>query len=43
LQQALWADHPTLIEVATDPGAHPAISLYDGTLDKSATAESELV
>jgi acetolactate synthase-1/2/3 large subunit len=43
LQQALWADHPTLIEVATDPGAHPAISLYDGTLDKSPPAEAELV
>lgn len=43
LQAALASDRPTLIEVMTDPGAHPAISLYDGTLDKPASAQTELV
>ncbi|CCE10561.1 putative AtrC acetolactate syntase [Bradyrhizobium sp. STM 3843] len=43
LREALRGDRPTLIEVVTDPGAHPAISLYDGTLDKPAPAEAELV
>ncbi len=40
LREAMSGDRPTLIEVMTDPGAHPAISLYDGTLDQSAPAES---
>jgi len=43
LRQALSADRPTLIEVVTDPDAHPAISLYDGTLDRPAPAEAELL
>lgn len=43
LREALSSDRPTLIEVTTDPGAHPAISLYDGTLDKPAPAKAELV
>lgn len=38
LRAALQSDRPTLIEVATDPDAHPAISLYDGTLDKAPRA-----
>ena len=42
LRAALQSDRPILIEVATDPDAHPAISLYDGTLDK-APQEAELV
>lgn len=33
LRKALASPLPVLIEVMTDPGAHPAISLYDGTLD----------
>lgn len=34
LREALASERPTLIEITTDPDAHPAISLYDGTLDK---------
>jgi acetolactate synthase I/II/III large subunit len=34
LQTALAASEPWLIEVRTDPDAHPSISLYDGTLDR---------
>lgn len=33
LQTALFGSRPTLIEVMTDPDAHPPISLYSGTLD----------
>ncbi|RWA75240.1 MAG: acetolactate synthase catalytic subunit [Mesorhizobium sp.] len=33
LQTALAAEEPWLIEIITDPGAHPPLSLYDGTLD----------
>ncbi|MCC6467392.1 MAG: acetolactate synthase catalytic subunit [Alphaproteobacteria bacterium] len=33
LSTALSAARPWLIEVMTDPDAHPALSLYDGTLD----------
>ncbi|TGQ04856.1 MULTISPECIES: acetolactate synthase catalytic subunit [unclassified Mesorhizobium] len=33
LQTALAADEPCLIEIITDPDAHPPLSLYDGTLD----------
>jgi acetolactate synthase-1/2/3 large subunit len=43
LRDALEGDRATLIEVMTDPAAHPAISLYDGTLDQPAPAEAELV
>ena len=43
LRDALASSRPTLIEIMTDPGAHPAISLYDGTLDRPVTAEPELV
>jgi len=43
LREALCGDRPTLIEIATDPDAHPAISLYDGTLDKPTLAEAEFV
>lgn len=43
LRDSLRSDRPTLIEVMTDPNAHPAISLYDGTLDKAAAAETEFV
>jgi len=38
LQAALSSGKPTLIEVMTDPDAHPPISLYDGTLDKESPA-----
>lgn len=34
LRDSLRSDRPTLIEVMSDPDAHPAISLYAGTLDK---------
>lgn len=43
LRDALGSDRPTLIEIITDPAAHPAISLYDGTLDKPIAAAAELV
>ena len=33
LAEAMASDRPWLVEVMTDPDAHPAISLYDGTLD----------
>jgi acetolactate synthase-1/2/3 large subunit len=33
LDEALTAQRPWLIEVVTDPSAHPPISLFDGTLD----------
>src|SRR5215472_7464139 len=33
LDEALAAGQPWLIEVMTDPSAHPPISLFDGTLD----------
>jgi acetolactate synthase-1/2/3 large subunit len=42
LRKALARPLPVLIEVMTDPGAHPAISLYDGTLDHETVAEREL-
>jgi acetolactate synthase-1/2/3 large subunit len=35
LETALRGDRPWLIEVMTDPEAHPPLSLYDGTLDRS--------
>lgn len=34
LSEALKARAPSLIEVITDPDAHPSLSLFDGTLDK---------
>ena len=34
LDEAFAAERPWLIEVITDPDAHPPISLYDGTLDR---------
>jgi acetolactate synthase-1/2/3 large subunit len=40
LEIALKASEPWLIEVMTDPDAHPPLSLYDGTLDRAeATAK----
>ena len=33
LKAALHSGRPSLIEVMTDPDAHPPLSLYDGTLD----------
>lgn len=40
LQTALRSGRPSLIEVMTDPDAHPPISLYDGTLDRADAAGS---
>jgi acetolactate synthase-1/2/3 large subunit len=40
LEAALASPRPTLIEIMTDPDAHPPISLYDGTLDHAAPAPS---
>lgn len=34
LRQAIASVRPVLVEVMTDPEAHPPISLYDGTLDR---------
>lgn len=39
IQAALQSGSSTLIEVMTDPDAHPPISLYDGTLDKALVKE----
>ncbi|MER8880902.1 thiamine pyrophosphate-dependent enzyme, partial [Mesorhizobium sp. M0684] len=33
LETAISGSRPTLIEVITDPGAHPPLSLFAGTLD----------
>lgn len=35
LHAAIAGDEPTLLEIMTDPDAHPPISLYDGTLDRA--------
>lgn len=35
LRKAMASTRPTLVEILTDPAAHPPISLFDGTLDKS--------
>jgi len=35
LKAALHSGKPSLIEVMTDPDAHPPLSLYDGTLDRA--------
>jgi acetolactate synthase-1/2/3 large subunit len=34
LAEAMSGKRPMLLEVMTDPGAHPPISLFDGTLDR---------
>lgn len=39
LDEALAAKRPWLIEVITDPAAHPPISLFDGTLDRQPSPE----
>lgn len=39
LDEALAANRPWLIEVMTDPNAHPPISLFDGTLDHQHTLD----
>lgn len=38
LDLALAEQRPWLIEVVTDPSAHPPISLFDGTLDRALAA-----
>lgn len=38
LRNAMVSGKPSLIEVMTDPDAHPPISLYDGTLDREMPA-----
>ncbi|MCK1663539.1 acetolactate synthase catalytic subunit [Bradyrhizobium sp. 153] len=38
LDLALAEQRPWLIEVMTDPAAHPALSVFDGTLDRAAAA-----
>lgn len=43
LRDALQRERPTLIEIITDPDAHPAISLYDGTLDPAVAPEPVVV
>jgi acetolactate synthase-1/2/3 large subunit len=39
LGHALASDAPALVEIMSDPDAHPPISLYDGTLDKAPEPE----
>ncbi len=34
LEEALGSGEPWLLDVVTDPEAHPPLSLYDGTLDR---------
>ena len=36
--EALGSGRPWLLDVVTDPVAHPPISLYDGTLDEQAAS-----
>lgn len=36
LQRAIGSGEPWLLDVVTDPDAHPPLSLYDGTLDRDA-------
>ncbi len=33
LSEAMEADEPVLVEILSDPDAHPPLSLFDGTLD----------
>ncbi|SMF56010.1 acetolactate synthase-1/2/3 large subunit [Xaviernesmea oryzae] len=42
LRTGLENNRPTLIEIATDPDAHPPISVFDGTLDKTMPDELEV-
>lgn len=42
IQAALASGKPYLIEVMSDPDAHPAISLYDGSLDKREAVEKAM-
>jgi acetolactate synthase-1/2/3 large subunit len=35
LKRASASETVALLDVATDPGAHPPISLYDGKLDRA--------
>ncbi|NYZ14360.1 acetolactate synthase catalytic subunit [Azospirillum sp. RWY-5-1] len=35
LELALRSDRPWLLDVMTDPAAHPPLSLFDGTLDRA--------
>jgi acetolactate synthase-1/2/3 large subunit len=42
LDDALAAKWPWLLEVITDPEAHPPISLFDGTLDLQQSPEMAL-
>jgi acetolactate synthase-1/2/3 large subunit len=39
IETALASNLPSLVEIMTDPDAHPPISLYDGTLDRPAIKE----
>lgn len=35
LKRAMESDRPCLLEIMTDPAAHPPLSLFDGTLDRA--------
>lgn len=39
IEATLTSNLPSLVEIMTDPDAHPPISLYDGTLDRPAIKE----
>ena len=43
ITSALASGKPHLIEIMSDPDAHPAISLYDGSLDKREEIKDALV
>jgi len=41
LRRAITSGEPWLVEILTDPDAHPPLSLYDGTLDRPEEASLE--
>jgi acetolactate synthase-1/2/3 large subunit len=42
LQRAIASDEPWLLDILTDPDAHPPLSLYDGTLDRGEMTAGQL-
>ena len=43
LQNAIRSGKPWLLDVVTDPDAHPSLSLYDGTLGHAEAPETALL
>ncbi len=42
LQRAMASEEPWLLDILTDPDAHPPLSLYDGTLDRGEVGAGQL-